>query len=118
MPYINGKCNPKPAKPNLSFDNSVNPEDFPAPYARVNKVNSLGTKWKTAWDASKVTANQILNNLREDIFLYEVYGFYNLYYANNSFIRNTTSDIKRLALKVDVTTNKTYPGPSMNYAAS
>jgi hypothetical protein len=56
--YINGKCSPKPStNPSVSYDSSNNPEDFPLPAARVNKVNSLSTYWKTAWDSSKVTAN-------------------------------------------------------------
>jgi hypothetical protein len=56
-----------------------------------------------------------LNNLREGIFLYEVYAFYSLYYSNTSLIANMTRDSQVLGLNVDMTTNRTYPGPSMNY---
>lgn len=103
----------------MSYDGSTNPEDFPAPSTRINKVNSAyAGKWKSAWDNTKVTASQIINNLRDDIFLYEVYGFYNLFYGNNSFIRNTTADASRLNLKVDITSNRTYPGPNMDYKST
>ena len=37
IPYINGKCSPKPALlPSESFDGSGNPDGFPAPACRVN----------------------------------------------------------------------------------
>jgi hypothetical protein len=53
--------------------------------------------------------------LREGIFLYEVYGFYNMYYGEHSFIRNLTEATSRLNLKVDILSDRTYSGPSMNY---
>ena len=118
MPYINGKCVNKPTKPNLKFDNSVNPEDFPLPATRVNRTNTLADYWKTSWDKNTFTVNQALNNLREGVFLYEVYAFYNLYYGNNSFIRNITNTVTELKLVSNMLTNKTYPGPSMNYVPS
>jgi hypothetical protein len=59
-----------------------------------------------------------LNNLREGIFLYEVYAFASLYYGNTSLIANITKDSGVLGLKVDLTTNRTYPGPSMSYAGT
>jgi hypothetical protein len=59
-----------------------------------------------------------LNNLREGIFLYEVYAFASLYYSNTSLIANITSDSAVLGLKVDLATNRTYPGPTMNYQST
>jgi hypothetical protein len=53
--------------------------------------------------------------LRSTLIIYEVYGFYNLYYGNNSFIRNITENAKTLNLQVDMTTNRTYSGASVNY---
>jgi len=56
-----------------------------------------------------------LNNLRGGTFLYEVYGFYNLFYGQHSFIKNLTEATDRLDLSVDITSDRTYPGPNMNY---
>ena len=53
--------------------------------------------------------------MNENLFLYEVYAFYTLFYGNNSFIRNITEEVASLNLGVDVTTNRTYTGYMMNY---
>lgn len=53
VPYINGKCSPKPSlNPSVHFDGSNNPNGFPNPAVKVNKVSSLSTYWKTAYDES------------------------------------------------------------------
>jgi hypothetical protein len=114
-PYLNKQCPSPPSAQLGTFDNSNNPDPFPLPATRVNKVNSLSSYWPSAWDKSTFTANQALNNLREGIFLYEVYSFFSLYYSNSALIANMTQDSSVLGLKVDLTTNRTYPGPSMNY---
>lgn len=116
VPYINGKCIPKPVlNASMPFDNSNNPDGFPLPATKINKLNSLSTYWKAAWDADKVTGLQVINNLKVGNFLFEVYAFYNTFYGNTSSIRIITQTAHNLGLQVDLATNRTYLGPSKNY---
>jgi hypothetical protein len=118
VPYINGQCSPQPStNPSVSFDGSGNPDGWPAPATKVNQINSLSTFWKSSYDNTKTTVNQVMNSMRDTIFLYEVFAFYNLFYGNNSFIRNLTAEASSMNLP-NLMTSQTYGGPSANYKTS
>ena len=99
----------------MTFDGSGNPEDFPTPATRVNKRQSLSSYWKTTWDSSKTTVTNILRQMDDELIFYEVTAFYNAFYGEKSMIKDIISATSRLNLNVDITSDRTYPGPSMDY---